>query len=49
MDYIGTGFVQAILLLIHGDDETFSAIQATVKVSGYSMTASLLPEDVPIS
>lgn len=41
MEYIGNGFLKAILLLIHGDAETFSAIFATLKVSLYSMTASL--------
>ncbi len=42
MDYITSGLFQAIQLLIHGDSETYSAIVATMIVSTYSMTASLL-------
>ena len=42
MDFILTGFRMAIKLLLHGDAETYSAIFATVKVSSYSMTVSLL-------
>jgi tungstate transport system permease protein len=41
MDYIVQGIIQAIQLLISGDPETFSAVWATVKVSTYSMAASL--------
>jgi len=42
MDYILSGFVQAILLLFQGDAQTYSAIFVTVRVTSYSMTASLL-------
>lgn len=42
MDFILGGFLTAIELLRRGDAETYSAIFATVKVSSYSMTASLL-------
>ena len=42
MDYILSGFVQAILLLFQGDAQTYSAILVTVRVTTYSMTASLL-------
>lgn len=42
MGYIITGLFQAMQLLIHGDSETYSAIAATMIVSTYSMTASLL-------
>ncbi|MBA3030124.1 MAG: ABC transporter permease subunit [Desulfobacteraceae bacterium] len=42
MNYILDGFHQAILLLCSGDEETFSAIYATLMVSGYSMGVSLL-------
>ena len=42
MSYIITGLFQALQLLIHGDGETYSAIAATMIVSTYSMTASLL-------
>jgi len=42
MDFILTGFGKALLLLLHGDGETFTAILATVRATLYSMTASLL-------
>jgi len=42
MDFILSGFLTAIDLLRRGDAETYSAIFATVRVSSYSMTASLL-------
>jgi tungstate transport system permease protein len=42
MDYIFNGFIQAILLLFQGDAQTYSAILVTVRVTTYSMTASLL-------
>ena len=42
MDFIFSGFIQAIQLLLAADPETFSAIAATLTVSAYSMCASLL-------
>lgn len=42
MEFIFRGFLQAFELLFHGDPETFSAISATMQVSGYSMAVSLL-------
>ncbi len=42
MDFLLDGFFQALRLLFSGDEETFSAIAATLEVSGYSMAASLL-------
>jgi len=42
MDFIITGFIKAIQLLITGDPETWSAVSATVTVSSYSIGASLL-------
>jgi tungstate transport system permease protein len=42
MDFIAQGVLTAIQLLINGDSETYSAVGATVRVSSYSMTASLL-------
>lgn len=42
MDYLFQGFIKAIELLFECDSQTFSAIYATLKVSGYSMTASLI-------
>ena len=41
MDYIVEGTIKAFELLVSGDPETFSAVGATLKVSTYSMTASL--------
>jgi tungstate transport system permease protein len=42
MEFILEGLVKAFQLLFQGDQETFSAIWATVKVSSISMTVSLL-------
>ena len=42
MSYILDGFVKAMELLISGNAETYSAIFATVKVSSYSIGASLI-------
>ena len=42
MDFISQGIIKAMQLLVHGDGETYSAIAATVRVSCYSMTVSLL-------
>ena len=42
MDYILSGFIQAIYLLFSGDAQTYSAISVTLRVTAYSMTASLL-------
>lgn len=42
MDHIFEGFLTAIQLLLRGDTETYSAVIATVRVSGYSMSASLI-------
>ncbi len=41
MDFFLKGIVQAFELLFSGDAETYSAIAATVTVSGYAMVASL--------
>jgi tungstate transport system permease protein len=42
MDFIIDGLFKALLLLISGDAETYSAVYATITVSAYSMTVSLL-------
>jgi len=42
MDFLLEGFFQAFNLLVSGNAETYSAIWATVKVSGYSIVCSLL-------
>ena len=42
MDFLTAGFFKAIQLLIEFDGETCSAIAATVQVSSYSITTSLL-------
>ncbi len=42
MDFILQGILQAFKLLFSGDPETFSAVAATVKASGFSMAASLI-------
>ncbi len=42
MEFILEGLVKAFQLLYHGDQETYSAIWATIKVSSISMTVSLL-------
>ncbi|OAG26984.1 ABC transporter permease [Thermodesulfatator autotrophicus] len=41
MGYITEGIIKAFELLITFDPETYSAIEATLKVSSYSMAASL--------
>lgn len=42
MDFLLQGLLQAFRLLFSGDAETYSAVAATVRVSGYAMAASLL-------
>jgi tungstate transport system permease protein len=42
MGFLLEGFVQAFHLLFSGDPATYAAMAATLKVSGYSMTVSLL-------
>ncbi len=42
MDFILQGILQAFKLLFSGDPETYSAVAATVKASGFSMAASLV-------
>jgi tungstate transport system permease protein len=42
MDFIFQGIIEAFRLLLRGDPQTYSAVWATVRVSTYSMTASLL-------
>ena len=42
MDFIVQGISNAIRLLISGDPETYSAVAATLRVSSYSMAASLV-------
>ena len=42
MDFLLEGFFEAIRLLITGNSETYSAIGATLRASGYSMTFSLV-------
>ena len=42
MGFIVQGIEQAFELLLRGDPETFSAVSATLKVSSYSMLASLV-------
>jgi tungstate transport system permease protein len=42
MDFLLEGFFQALKLLAGGNPETYSAIWATVKVSSYSIGASLI-------
>lgn len=42
MDFIADGVVKAILLLLSGNAETYSAIFATLKVSSGSMAISIL-------
>jgi tungstate transport system permease protein len=42
MDFLLDGLVKAIHLLLSGDAETYSAVWATVRVSGLSMAASLV-------
>lgn len=42
MDFIFQGIVEAFRLLLRGDPQTYSAVWATLRVSTYSMLASLL-------
>jgi tungstate transport system permease protein len=42
MNFILEGFFQAFNLLLSGNEETYSAIWATVRVSSYSILSSLL-------
>ncbi|MDY6823505.1 MAG: ABC transporter permease [Thermodesulfobacteriota bacterium] len=42
MEFIAEGFVKAVVLLLQGDAETWSAIVVTLRVTMLSMTASLL-------
>ena len=42
MEYLLEGFIKAVQLIIEGDDQTWSAVSATLTVSGYSMGASLI-------
>jgi tungstate transport system permease protein len=42
MDFILAGFIEAVRLLLGGDDQTWSAVAATVKASSASMAASLI-------
>ncbi|MGD8834352.1 MAG: ABC transporter permease [Desulfobacteraceae bacterium] len=42
MEYILQGIIQAFKLLFSGDPETYSAVAATLKASGFSMMASLV-------
>lgn len=41
MDFIYAGFVQAIYLLTAGDESTWSAVSATLKVSTFSMVIAM--------
>ncbi|MBT8764449.1 ABC transporter permease [Desulfohalobiaceae bacterium Ax17] len=47
MDYILEGLIKAFQLLITGHEETYSAVIATLRVSSYSMCASLALGIVP--
>ena len=42
MDYLSEGLIKAVQLLFTGDQETYSAVFTTLKVSTLSITASLL-------
>ncbi len=42
MNFLLDGFLRAFQLLLSGNDETYSAIWATLRVSGYSICSSLL-------
>jgi ABC-type tungstate transport system substrate-binding protein len=42
MDFLLDGLYQAVMLLLNGSAETYAAIKATVLVSSYSMSCSLL-------
>ncbi len=41
MDYLGSGFLRALVLLFSGDPETYSAIITTLEISTLSIAASL--------
>ncbi len=41
MDFIASGFSQALALILSGDPETYSAVWATIRVSTLAMLASL--------
>jgi tungstate transport system permease protein len=41
MDYLGSGFLRALVLLFSGDPETYSAVTTTLEVSSLSILASL--------
>ena len=41
MDFIFEGFIKAIALLFGGDEQTWSAVAATMTVASYSMAVSL--------
>ncbi len=42
MDYLGSGFLRALVLLFSGDPETYSAVITTLEVSSLSIVASLV-------
>jgi tungstate transport system permease protein len=42
MDYLAEGLIKAFQLIVTGDQETYSAVFTTLKVSTLSITASLL-------
>lgn len=42
MDYLGSGFLRALVLLFSGDPETYSAIITTLEISTLSIAASLV-------
>ncbi|PKL41211.1 MAG: ABC transporter permease [Spirochaetae bacterium HGW-Spirochaetae-1] len=42
MDYITNGIIQAVKLLLSGNEETFSAIFITLKISTLSISAALM-------
>ena len=42
MDYLLTGFIKALELLVQGDAQTYSAVWTTLRLSSLSMAASLV-------
>jgi len=42
MDYLGSGFLRALVLLFSGDPETYSAVITTLEISTLSIAASLV-------
>jgi len=42
MDYLGSGFLRALVLLFSGDPETYSAVITTLEISSLSILASLV-------